>query len=406
MDKAKKQDIVFRIMSVVVAILLWMYVMSVKNPSMQREIRDIPVKIVNEESLSQSGLVMVGDKTGYTINLTVKGTSKDVIAASPSDFKVEANMSGSYRVKGVNSVLVEIKEWPKNLDIPNQPFYISVELDELVQKSVPVTLQANIRTKNGYAALLPGTIKPSEVILQGASRYIGSVDSVVANLNESDVTSSIQKSIPVQVLDKNGKLVSGIDKVTPDSVDVFVQVKRSRDVPIVVKQSGSLPAGIFLKSITPSMSKVTVIGDENVIGSINYIETEPIKMDSINTSTTRDVKLILPKGITLADTGLTTINAAVSVEGTISKTVSVPVSAANTPSGLTAGILENNNINITVSGRESLVDKLAAGDIKAVIDLTDTTEGEHEYIPKITAPDGINVNEGTIPKVKVNITKQ
>ena len=92
MDKSKTRDITLRILAVIISVILWLFVTSVQNPEIQTEISDIPVKIVNIEALSQAGLIMLGEPNDYSIRLSIKGRSKDVIAIKPQDFKVEANL--------------------------------------------------------------------------------------------------------------------------------------------------------------------------------------------------------------------------------------------------------------------------------------------------------------------------
>lgn len=403
-DKAKRQEITFRVLAAIIALFLWMYVTRIDNPPAQVEITGIPVTIVNEDALAQSGLVLIKDKSDYTINLVIRGRNKDVNAVKPSDFRVEANMANGYFRKGTNSVLVDIKGAPQNIDIPKQPFYINVYLDELVQKSFPVKIQTNISTRTGYAAVPPGSIKPVEVILQGASTYMGSVNTVVASVSATDAYSDVVKSVPVQALDKNGNIITGIN-IMPNTVDVVIPVKRAKDVPVNVKQSGRLPDGVFLKSIDFTPNKVTLIGDEKIINSIKSIDTEPINLGSISSSISRNVKLVLPTGVTLANNAAPNVNVNINVESSISKSFSVPVRIVNLPGELNAELL-NNNISVTLTGQESFLSGISASDISAAIDLSSAVEGESEYTPKISVPSGFSVSSVDPAKVKIKISKK
>lgn len=402
-DKTKREEITFRILAVIIALFLWMYVTRVDNPQTQIEIDGIPVTIVNEDALAQSGLILVKDKSDYTINLTIGGSTKDVNSVKPSDFRVEANMANGYFRKGTNSVLVEIKDWPKNIDIPKQPFYINVYMDELVKKSFPVTLQANIDTKAGYAAVLPGAMKPNEVVIQGASSDIGSVNTVVASISAVDATSDVVKSVPVVALDKNGATINGLT-ITPSTIDVSIPVKRAKDVPVNVKQSGKLPGGVYLKSIAASPGKVTIVGDEKTLNGIKSIDTEPVSLSDVTASTTKVAKLVLPGGVTLANNAGTDINVNITVESSTSKTFGVPVTTVNLPDGLTAA-LSSNTINVTLTGQESALNGVSAADIKAVVDLSSASEGEGDYTPKVTAPSGFSIDAVDPAKIKITISK-
>lgn len=336
--------------------------------------------------------------------MTISGTTKDVNSVKPSDFKVEANMANGYFRKGTNSVPVDIKDWPKNIDIPKQPFYISVYMDELVNKSFPITLQSTITPRTGYAAALPGTMKPNEVIIQGSATDIGSVNKVVASITASDVASDIVKSVPVVALDKNGTTISGLT-ITPSNVDVSIPVKRAKDVPVSVKQTGKLPDGVYLNSIAARPTKVTLIGDEKVINSIKSIDTEPVNLSDVTATTTKVVKLVLPNGVTLANNAGTDISVDINVESSTSKSFSVPVSIVNLPGELNAELL-NNTISVTLTGQESALSNISASDIKAEVDLSSAQEGENEYTPKVTVPDGFSINAIEPSKIKIKISKK
>jgi len=405
MDKTKTREITVRVLAVAIALILWIYVTNEQNPEMQMEISSIPVKLVNVESLAQGGFVMLSDTNSYSIKLTIKGRGKDVLPLKPQDFKAEANLGGGYRVKGTNSILVELKDWPKNIEIPNQPVYISVELDELVQRNFPVNVQVQGVAKEGYSSLTP-VVRPAEVILKGAAKYIGRVNSVVATVDIKDSYADFQTSMPVQILDKDGKAVPDIE-CTPKTVDISVPVKKAKEVLINIRRTGQLPAGVFLKGISVTPATVSITGDDRIVNGINSIDTVPVSLEGINANTIKSVGINLPTGVMLVGSNVQLVNVNIDVETTTSRTFNVPVSYTNLPGELTAELLTN-NIDITLSGQESVLNKVAAGDLGAVINLKDTPveDGEHEYTPKLTYPPGLDLKEIIPQKIKVKITKK
>lgn len=404
MDKSKTRDITFRAFAVLISLILWMYVASDQNPEIQTDIASIPVKLVNAEALSQAGLVMIEKPADYTIRLNVKGRSKDILSLKPINFKAEANLGNGYRVKGINSILVELKDYPRNIEIPNQPIYISVELDEYVQKNFPVIPRVEGSTKDGYTTLA-ATVKPAEVILKGPAKYMSRVSTVAAKVDIKNLNSDLQTSLPVQVLDKDEKSVPEIECI-PKTVDVTVPIKKAVEVPINIKTTGNLPAGVFLMGTSVTPSKVRITGDERVLSAVKFIETVPIGLEGVNETNTRVVRLNLPPGVILLD-NIQTVNVDISVEKTINKTFSVLVNYSNLPGELTADLLTN-NISVTLSGQESAINKIIAADISALVDLgkAPKEDGEYEFSLNVTVPQGLKLVSMNPSRIKVKITKK
>ena len=68
-------DILPKILSVIVAVILWFYVVDVQNTNEEKTIFNIPVAIENFEYAS--GLDIVSGKD-YTIDVVVRGTKSNV----------------------------------------------------------------------------------------------------------------------------------------------------------------------------------------------------------------------------------------------------------------------------------------------------------------------------------------
>lgn len=408
MGQTKIRDIALRILAVIIALLLWVFASTENNPIETWEINNIPVTLINVDSLAQSRLVLVGDKNSFRVKLNVKGRRKDLQLLRPEDIKVEANLLGSSHAKGINPILIEIKDKPSNIEIPtNQPMFINVTLEELVEKDFAVNVQVTPPADSGYA-VQQYTVKPQVVTLRGAASYIGSVKSVVAKVDASSATSDMQVSMPVQILDSKDTPISGQNiESNPEKVDIFIPIRKAKDISINVRTTGKLPQGVTLKGLTAVPSKVSITGDESVIDSINSIDTIPVNLDGITGNTEKQVKLVIPDGVTILNNPQAVVNVGINVETTISRTFNVQVSHINLPDGLKADILTN-TINVTLLGQEGTINSITAADISASIDLTDapTEDGEYEFTPDVKYPSEVSLSGFSPQKVKVRITKK
>ena len=77
MKKRMESDLLLKIISVVFAFLLWMFVINTDNPVIKKTFSDVPVDMLNEQvldDLNQTYKIESGD----TVSFTVKG-KKDIV---------------------------------------------------------------------------------------------------------------------------------------------------------------------------------------------------------------------------------------------------------------------------------------------------------------------------------------
>ena len=73
MKKAFSSDTAFRIYSVLIAILLWAFVVYNQNPESTKTVTGITVSYANEAELESQGLVILKSEREPTVDVTVRG---------------------------------------------------------------------------------------------------------------------------------------------------------------------------------------------------------------------------------------------------------------------------------------------------------------------------------------------
>lgn len=75
MMKGKKNDITVKIFSLIIAIILWSYVMDQKNPEITNEYKNVTVNLTNVSALDRQGLVVMEPSE---VKVNVKMTGKKI----------------------------------------------------------------------------------------------------------------------------------------------------------------------------------------------------------------------------------------------------------------------------------------------------------------------------------------
>lgn len=402
MGEKDRQQIVLLIFSILAAFILWVYVMSDKNPIQTRVIENVPVTLTKMDAIEQSNLAVVANQD-FAVNLTITGRAMDIFNVSPADFKIEADMSG-YLKRGDNNIPVEVKSAPRGVSIINKNgyTYVKVRLDTLAQRAVPISIVVYGNAKQGYGHLAP-IMKPTEIMVYGPETYVNAVSSAVGQIDISGNYSSVSGAIPVKIQDRYGKVVPYISTETK-YVDVTVPIKPSKEVPILVKTRGQMLDGKILLSSRPKIYKVNITGDKRYLDKISSIETIPYNISKITETTTRELQLNIPYGVSIAD-NISSVGVEFNIENRADKKFEVPISLINEDSALNYSISAN-NATVELQGPQNTLSLIEAKNISAIVDVKGLTEGVHNISLNVVAPNNTQIKTQTPEKVTVTVTKK
>ncbi len=404
MAKLMDKDISVKVISVLFAIVLWLYVASEQNPIEYRNIKDIPVRLTNVEAAEKSSLA-IKEGDNYKVNISLKGKRDILMEANMKDIYAEADLRGFTR-EGVNTVPVEVKGLPANVELVDvEPEHIKVTLESIISVEVPVKVITGGSTRAGYTALVP-KITPAQVLVRGPESQLRGVQVVTATLNMTGVAEDVSEVLPVKVVDKDNNEVAGIE-ISPNIVDVTVPVRKTKNVPVEVVLEGHVAAGKEVSDISQDINYIVLYGEEDVLNSIEKLRTKPVRIWGIESSTYYSTDLVIPQGVWPVN-GISTVSVFVDIENVITKQIDIEeIEYADVPEGLQLSEDQSGQdppvIKVTVEGRESIINTLTAEDIKIYSRLKDMSPGTHTVPLMVELPEGVILKSIQPKEVEVEL---
>lgn len=400
-EKIKRNQIIIRICCIIAAFGLWLYINGIENPIRENTI-SVPVEVVNKDVLTNSKLALIDDQSSY-INLTISGATSDVYSVKPSSFKLRVDLSGYAIKKGENIIPVQLVQQPDNIKIVNtEKLWIKINVDEYAKKKVPIKISVEGKTKTGFYQLQP---KPSlnQIEVSGPLKYVNQVTSLLGKVQVDNLSKDFTSNVILSAVDNSDKKVDYV-KFQPSIVEVMVPIKKVKTVGINVKTKGNLSNGLVLKGFDTTPEKIDIAGDDNVLDSIQSIDTEPVDLSKVNGSDGTDVKLVVPQGVSLVNNN-GYVKVEVTSEKTSQRTLSVSVTIKNLQGGYDAA-LNTKQVSVTVTAADSIVNSLNSGDITAAVDLSGLGEGDHNVAVNVTLPQGFTKTSVDPSSIQVSIKKK
>ncbi|HHW56174.1 MAG TPA: hypothetical protein GXX15_00595 [Clostridia bacterium] len=392
------KDFTIKLLSLVLAFLLWLYVMGEENPEIPYEISNVPVKLINSSTLEKKGLTLLDEKN-YTVNVKVRGRRSDVLNIAAQNISVFADLS-RVNSNGTNVIPVTVEGLPKNVSLVSiNPPEIKVEIDNIAKIQMPVSVKIVGNVLDGYAMQLP-VPTPGEVLVIGPESKINLIKNVIVQVNVSYKKEDIKISVPAIAVDREGKEIKGIS-ITPNLVEVYIPVSKSIRVSVVPKIFGKPMEGYTVASVSVLPEYVYITGDENILNNITSINTKQIDISGKNEPVTENISFDLPDGIKLVKSD---VSAKVYVD--IQKIATKEITISNIEikgSDNKNVVLQTSEVVITVTGPESVVNGTTSSDFKAYVDVTNLSSGTHSLTVNVDTTLNLQVVKIKPDKVTVNI---
>ncbi|HEY8487949.1 MAG TPA: CdaR family protein [Thermaerobacter sp.] len=300
MERLFENETRLKILSVILAIILWFGVMSSQNPDQARTVYDVEVV---PEGLDP-GLAVLSLEP-HAVDVTLSGPQEFLEDLSGRDARVTVDVSGVGPGEATRPVTV-IPARGRLRVVRVSPQYVTVRIEQRMEKTVPVELQLNGEPAPDYIIENPA-VSVEQVTVSGARSLVERVARVVASVPVGGIQSTIAHSVTLVPVDASGRPVEAAYPqalvLEPLTVQVTVPVvfMPRKTVPVQARLAGTPAEGFEIGNITIEPAEVTVRArEERLLQDLEFLQTEPVDIGGLDETVTREVPLAVPEGIVLA----------------------------------------------------------------------------------------------------------
>jgi YbbR domain-containing protein len=368
--------------ALVLSISVWVAAVTSADPDETRTLLSpVPVQLIGQDP----GLVISGEiPTEVEVTLRAPRSVWDVIDADPQTVQVILDLSGMSSGEHTLELQTQVNARPVQI-VSVAPHTITFMLEALDTQTFSVDLSLAGETAVGYQV---GEISldPVEIVVAGAESQVKKVTRARASLNLNGIRESLDQTLRVEVLDKDGQKVDGVT-VSPELVHVTLPVSQQggyRDVAVKVLILGRVASGYHLTDISVFPPVVTVFAaDPELVSALpGVVETQPLELQSAKEDISTRVALNLPEGISIVGEQTVLIQAGVSpIESSVTL-AGEKVEIINVGDGLTAQVSPL-TVDVIVSGPLPLLDTLTRQDVRVTVDLSDLAAGTYQITAKV-----------------------
>ncbi len=285
------------ILSIIVAIFMWAYVTTSTNPSTSRTFRNVPIIIQNQDKLEERGYTIVSKDDITSVNVRLTGSRDNIVNLKADDIQAAINVMDSR--DGIKSVDVKT-DTPSGISLEwVDPSKVNLNIQRIIEKDMPVNVVIADKLKDGKIVEV-NEQNPEVIKIKGPESAINQVDRIEAHIDDEEYLDGKIHNVNLEVLDKNGKVVEGVDLDYKD-VNLSFLVYETKTVKVDLKVRGEVANGYAetLRAVSPDT--VIIKGPGQLIRDIEEISTQTIIAGYIRSSKSGEVKLDLPEGVKVYD---------------------------------------------------------------------------------------------------------
>ncbi|NMB68915.1 MAG: hypothetical protein GYA20_09150 [Chloroflexi bacterium] len=388
----------------VLALAVWISAVTSTDPTEERQFsQPIPIEVIGLDP----GLMITNDPPAQlNVVLSAPRSVWNQLSADPSVIRAVVDLSGLEPGNHAAQVQVNINLRPVQI-VSYAPRSISVTLERLSTRTVPIDLVTRGEPAVGYQAGTP-TLSQSSTVVSGPASIVERVQKVEALLDLTQVFETVNRTLTLQAVDANNAPVTGLT-LTPDRVTVTLPINQKggyRNVVVKVVTSGEVASGYRLTNISVFPPTVTVFSsDLQAISSLpGYVETAPFDLTNLKDDLDISMPLNLPEGVSVVGDQTVLVRVGIAAIQSSLPLANQEITVVGLAPNL-AATLSPDTIDLILSGPLPLLDALKAGDVTISIDVTGLGRGVYQLEPKIEISiDEIKVESVLPGSIEVLIT--
>ena len=420
MKKKLTDNLGLKILAIIVSFVLWLIVINIEDPSTPKVFYDIPVQVINADTITSEGKVYeVLEGTNF-INVTVTASRSVIDDLEDANIVAVADMS-EISFNNVPITITSNKYSTQIESIVSPTTNLKINIENLKKVQLVISAITSGEPADGY---ILGNVATDQnlVRLSGPESVISQIAKAVATIDIAGMTSDISTKVDLKLYDANDQLVD-TTSVTKniDSVNVTVNILGTKSVPLAYTAMGVPAEGFAMTGeITSTPELITIAGKPDVLAGITQIDIpqEALNVTGHNVDMTTLVNVFdyLPSGIVSGNSSFNgKASVVVHIEKETEKIIELTeqkIEIINMPEGFEGTFTLEDPLEVNLTGLESVMDSINVNTLSGTIDITELmteqgmeelTEGEYDGKLNIALPENSKIAQEV--RIRIEITK-
>ena len=372
-----------KIGSIIVALLLWLTITNIDDPTVTQTFKNIPVQILHDEVISSRGyeyLVEAGD----TVTFKVKGRRSLVDNLRNEDFEAVADFNN---LTSMNMVPINVTcniENSDEISISLQNENMAVRFEDQLTLPFTVRVITSGKVREGYYCT-DNSVSSSLIQVTGSTSSVNSVREIAVKVDLEGRMTSFTDQYELVAYDADGEPIDPI-KLTfnQNSVEVATDICPVKTLPIEVVTTGVPAEGYYVDKIEFAPSSVSIAAPQSMLSRLSKIN---VSVDTNGADQTIEKAIDLSdylgdhyKGTFLTEEGGQSVGVMITIKPLAEKKFELTendIEIRNLSDNLEGILYSLWNADVTISGSEDEIADVTVSDLGLYIDVADCNEGTY-----------------------------
>lgn len=285
------------VLSLAVAVIIWMYVIIAEDPVTTAKVGPLTIQYTTSVPMQQKDIEIIGELS-EKVELTVKG-SRSYVTGSKANYSAVIDLS-QISQSGYYTVPINIKS-PSGVSILDQkPTTIDIHVDswETAEKEVRLTRSGTPKTGYGVTQI---SSYPEKLNVEAPSLILEKISYLEVAVDLEGADKTFTTTVPIEAYDETGtKLAMDHIHLPRETYSLEIGIGRIKTVSVLPTIEG-VNLDIYDMSFTAQPSTVTVTASDDVLANLTSISTHTISLPDQADVHSVDALLDLPTGVYLTE---------------------------------------------------------------------------------------------------------
>ena len=399
MKKRLTNNLLLKIVSVIAAVILWVVIINIDNPTDTFTISGIPVRVLNEKAAITDNNLTYDFPDGQTVSVEVTAKRTDRRKISAEDFQATIDMNEIYGATGSVAVNIEVVN-NKNLirSWTQITRSIRVDVEAMQTKEFEIQVIHGGELEESYT-FSETSVSPHSVWVTAPESVMEIIDHAGIKVDVTGVTDSRRQTGTVKLYtDENSKneldMSDSRISMNVTEAEVTLGVVKTNQISVDVRVTGQDEVAEGYKYITYTCEPQTiyVTGAKALIADFDKLSIEEDLTGAAgNVVKTYEIGEYLPKGLEVAEGQPTTIEVTYQVDKLAQKSFYIgrdQVELLGASDEFVYQLGEDDMVTVTLEGLEEDLDRVKNRDISVFLEVAGYTEpGTYSCKPVVELPE-------------------